>query len=256
MIVRLTGGIGNQLFGYLFGRALSLRRNEPVQFHWAKATREYALDLYNVDVELVQPTGNEPIYDEPGFAFDANALNQPPNTYYRGYWQSPKYWQKYWPELRKHLTLKDPVRIEIEAIAKRLAYDPSSVFLHVRRNDYVTNPGVSAFHGNLGMDYYERAIQAVRQRLSNPHFMVFSDDPVWCAQNFKFPVISTENYQRHEDLYLMQHCWHGIGANSSFSWFANWLGNHPNRIAVMPEKWFTDASINTLDLMPATWIRV
>lgn len=255
MKIRLTGGLANTMFMYLFGRGLSLRKKEPVQYVWNRSTWDFALDKYNVELELVKPSGTEPIYDEGSFEYDAKVFEQPSNTYYRGYWQSPKYWQEFWPILRKELTLKEPVRPEVEQIAKRLVNDPASVFIHVRRGDY-TNVGTAAFHGNLSMDYYEKAIAYVRQRINNPRFYVFSDDPSWCMQNFQFPVISTENFQQHEDLYLMSHAWHGIGANSTFSWFANWLGDYPNRVVVMPQRWFSNPEINTNDLIPQRWARL
>lgn len=249
MIVRLTGGLGNQMFGYAFGRALSLRRNEPVQFHWGRATRDYALEPYNAKIELVQPSG--PIYDEPGFAFDSKALEAPSNTYLRGYWQSPKYFEDYPDMIRQELTLKEPVRLEVMRVA-RMLQDSNSCFIHVRRGDYL-NLGTKEVHGVLDLSYYQAAKAYIRERTDNPQFFVFSDDRDWCGQFMGHPVMDA--FTQHEDLYLMQACRHGIGANSSFSWWANWLADRSDRISIAPKQWFLK-DLDTRDLIPEGWVKL
>ena len=249
MIVRITGGLGNQFFGYAFGRALSLRRNEPVQFHWSRATRDYVLEPYNVKVDLVQPSGL--VYDEPGFAFDSKALEVSSNTYLRGYWQSWKYFNDYADVIRQELTLMWPVRDEVERVAHMLR-DSNSCFIHVRRGDYL-NLGTKEVHGVLDLNYYQAAKACIRERVDNPQFYVFSDDRDWCGQFMGHPVM--DGFTQHEDLYLMQACRHGIGANSSFSWWANRLANNPNRIKIAPKQWFLK-DLDTRDLIPFNWIQL
>ncbi len=83
--------------------------------------------------------------------------------------------------------------------------------------------------------------------------VVFSDDSAWCKQNLPFPVIT--GFNQHEDLYLMSQCKHGVGANSTFSWWANWLGEYPGRVCIAPTKWF-NADADTRDIIPKRWIRL
>jgi hypothetical protein len=264
MIVRLTGGLGNQMFMYAFGRALSFRRNEPVQFHWARSTRDYALDKYNVNEELVNPLVNPisatSLYTEASFNFDGKALGQPSNAYLCGYWQSEKYFQDYSYFIRTELTLKtDPSPLTVgtgNALSEK-----ESVFIHVRRGDY-TNPSTSAVHGNLeDTNYYQRAIEYVREKVQNPKFYVFSDDPDYCKLLFPdLEIASFRGSSMHDDLYLMSCCRHGIGANSSFSWWGAWLGDdwagaYPGRVCVFPRKWFVNGT-DTKDLIPDRWVRL
>ncbi len=75
MIVRLTGGLANQLFMYAFGRSLSAQRHEPLKFVWARSTWDYALDKFNAQVDLVNPPLYNPIYDEKTFAFDKDVYD-------------------------------------------------------------------------------------------------------------------------------------------------------------------------------------
>jgi len=259
MIVRLTGGLANSMFMYAFGRALALRRNEHVQFHWVRSTWDFALDSYNVIGDLAEPKQVERLYTEASFGFDGKALGQPSNAYLNGYWQSEKYFSDYAYFIRSELTLK--IVPPALAIAGNVLNAEESVFIHVRRGDY-TNPGTSAFHGNLGMDYYTRAIEYVREKVQNPKFYVFSDDPEYCKALFPdFEIVSTKHMSQHEDLYLMSECRHGIGANSSFSWWAAWLGDdwagdYPGRVCIFPWKWFADEAIDTKDLIPDRWVRI
>jgi Glycosyl transferase family 11 len=247
MIVSLTGGLGNQLFMYAFGKSLSLRRNEPVQFHWQKATRDYVLDAYSMKIDLVKSRGTEHIYDEPAYQFVPEALNQPPGTYFRGYWQTERYFKEYEDTIREEITLKEKPSEKVEETAKNLCAG-NSVFIHVRRGDYL-NPGTKEYHGVPLEDYYKRAIEHVKSRVENPEFFVFSDDTDWCAQNMPGTVVS--GFNQCEDLHLMSYCKHGILANSTFGWWAAWLGNAG--VVVAPKNWFVRNDICTQDLIPDRW---
>ena len=91
MVVRLTGGLGNQLFGYAFGRSLSIYKKEPVQFHWHPSSWPYALEPFKLPIELVNPETVPLVYHEATFGWDGNVYNKPLDTYYVGYWQTAKY---------------------------------------------------------------------------------------------------------------------------------------------------------------------
>jgi hypothetical protein len=55
-------------------------------------------------------------------------------------------------------------------------------------------------------------------------------------------------------MWLMSECPHNIIANSSFSWWGAWLNQHPAKIVIAPQYWFVDSAINTIDLIPESWI--
>lgn len=256
MIFRLTGGLANQAFIYASARGITMERHLPLQFFWARSTWDYALGAYNVRVELVNQPKHLPIYDEPEFSFDQGLYTTPREVYVRGYLQSERYFEKYKDVIRRELTLKEPVRQEVELLADMLR-NQNSVFLHVRRADYLS-PGTADFHGNLGHanlqeGYYKDATNYILEKVNDPKIIVFSDDPTWCKQNLPYPVIA--GFNQHEDLYLMQNCKHGIGANSTFSWFANWLGERPDRICIAPKQWFNN-NIDTSDVIPERWTRL
>lgn len=162
------------------------------------------------------------------------------------YVQSPKYWEKYKDEIRQRFS---------SGIGHT-----DKVALHIRRGDYLK---VSQFHTNLwDTDYYKEAVKL----FPGEKFLVFCkdtqnpeqdrDDQEWCQDNLPFLGIAFEMYRHGEetdDLNAMASCKAIIGANSSFSWWAAFLGGNP---AVFPkeEKWFTDGKVRT-ELMPE-WTQI
>jgi hypothetical protein len=247
MIVRMVcGGTGNQLFQYAFGRALSLKRGLPLQFYLERATRDYELIRYNLNLDFV-PRPSGPIYEEPGFAFDPGVFDADPESYYRGYWQSPRYFKDYADIIRKEVGFKEPPPWG-DSFKFR-----NTVFIHIRRGDYL-NSGTREYHGVDLNSYYETAINYIKERVEDPCFLVFSDDLDWCRKNMPYQVLHCPTSR--DELHLMSKCCHGIGANSSFSWWANYLGDRPGRISIAPKKWFVNESIDTRDLCPTHWIRL
>jgi hypothetical protein len=251
MIVRLTGGLGNQLFQYAFGRSMAISREESVKFHWSKSCWDYALDKYNVKVDLVDEASG-PYYDEQTFAFDEGAEYANQNCF-RGYWQTEKYFLG--SVIRKEITLKIPPSALTVGVGDMLS-EVNSVSIHVRRGDYLN----LAYHGILPMEYYNRAIRLIEAMVQNPRFFVFSDDPKWCKTAFpNAEVLSFQGCSQHDDLYLMSRCKHAIIANSSFSWWGAWLSemNQLRRIVIAPEKWFgDDTKQDTSDIIPDRWIKI
>ena len=162
------------------------------------------------------------------------------------YVQSPKYWLKYKDEIRNRF-------------GSGIGYI-DKVALHIRRGDYLK---VSQFHTNLwDMDYYKEAVKL----FPNEKFLVFckdnqseaqdQNDQEWCQDNLPFLGIDFELYKHGEetnDLNAMASCKAIIGDNSSFSWFAAFLGG---KKAIFPkeEKWFVDGQKRT-ELLPE-WVKL
>jgi hypothetical protein len=187
-----------------------------------------------------------------------------------GYWQTEKYFDI--PLVRAAFSLSDS-RLSISekscAMSKEiLDCEGRSAFLHVRRTDYLDS-STSEYHGNLSLDYYNTAISRIRAKVDGVKFFVFSDDPEWCKLAFpEFEVVdhnkpggryfgSETPGQEHEDIWLMSLCRHGIIANSSFSWWGAWLGDHqPDRTVIAPAQWVNpkNTSLDTSDIAPKRWI--
>jgi len=140
-----------------------------------------------------------------------------------------------------------------------------AVCLHVRRLHGVPNTkdakplAQSSPWSYLDDAYYQRAVEQIEQRIANPHFFVFSDyaDPDWLRANVRtrhpIDLIAHNGADKdYEDFWLMGQCRHFIIANSTFSWWAAWLGRHPQKIVVAPK----DAIGRMITSVPASWIQV
>lgn len=252
MIVRLCGGLGNAFFQYAFGRSLQARQRK-VQFLWQDEREGYALGPYNLNVDLVSSLyGPFSTYKDKAFVFDASVYDASPDIFLDGYWQSEKYFESISDEIRKELTLT-MVSDEVSRTADRLR-EGNSVFLHVRRGDYL-NPWTAQYHGNLGMDYYNKAIEYIKERVADVQVFVFSDDPGWCKGMLPCEVISGR-FNRYEDLYLLSQTRHAIIANSTYSWWGAWLGERSDSIVVAPQRWFGTAPLDVSDVIPSRWVKL
>lgn len=134
----------------------------------------------------------------------------------------------------------------------------STVCVHIRRGDYVTNPVFNKMYGVCDIGYVQRGLAKIREagHVGDSNVFVFSNDPVWCSQDQvlrQYTIVSTEKASSWFDLYLMSQCSHNIVANSSFSWWGAMLNRNPNKIVIAPQKWFLDGT-STPELIPPSWI--
>ena len=292
IIVRLMGGLGNQLFQYAAARRLASWHDTilKIDTSWLNASqqRSYCLGAFSVPeafasldetarligagsvafrmylrrlTQRCRPYFRRHIFSESHVGpYDPNILRTPRDVYLNGYWQSEKYFADIEERLREELLIKDepgaPNRMMLERICNN-----DSVSIHIRRGDYVSDPAIQRVHGSLTIQYYQRCVDIVAQRVASPHFFVFSDDHDWARENLRISYPTTyvshnDPSRPHEDLRLMSACKHNVVANSSFSWWAAWLNSNPHKIVLAPRHWFQEPRYDTRDLVPSAWLRV
>jgi hypothetical protein len=295
IIVELISGLGNQLFQYAAGRALSLRLNTSLKIdrRWfdmnieKQTPRSYGLDPFSLDpifatekeiqrlrypninslsgkiitkLDSMKPYYKQAVYKEPHFQYDTNFNKASINTYLIGYWQSEKYFTEYAEVIRKDFQFRFPLEGKNQHWAN-LIQNSNAVSLHVRRSDMVHNPEVAKTHGSCSLDYYINANNLICEGLEHPEFFIFSDDPDWCKENLHLsnPTHYIDNNQGDQsfiDMQLMSLCKHHVIANSSFSWWGAWLNSSTSKRVIAPKRWFADDSRDTSDLLPSSWIRI
>jgi hypothetical protein len=291
IILHLSGGLGNQMFQYAFGRAtakklgaeLKLELTDPtliihngfelervfnIQASGAtEADIQAVLGMYRYrlirkafKVSGVSKIFKSPTIEEPHFHYSPEMLAIPDRSYINGYWQSEKYFLEIESEIRSDFNFKLPMSRQNADLAEIIS-QTNSVSLHVRRNDFAKNSKINSTHGLCSLKYYQAAIRYIAGRVERPSFFVFSDDATWVKSNLKidFPCEFVEHNQGSEsynDMRLMSLCQHHIIANSSFSWWGAWLNPDPNKLVVAPQAWFANLHIDTRDLIPADWMRV
>jgi len=100
------------------------------------------------------------------------------------------------------------------------------------------------------------------QRDSDLELFVFSDDIDSVERDFRPAcpcrfVRSAGEWGAFDEMRMMSLCDHAIIANSTFSWWAAWLGERPGKRVIAPKRWFADGSIyDSADLVPDRWERV
>jgi len=289
IITKLMGGLSNQMFQYAAGRNLAHRLHGELKLDlsWFEKDdlRNYALGAFNIEegfatapeikkLTVGQPRPFErltnrlrrksrkppPTYvTEMHFHFDPHILNLSSSVYLEGYWQCERYFFEIATLLRHEFTVKVPQKGQNKRMAEHID-SCNSVSIHVRRGDYVSDPDINRVHGTCSLQYYQRCVESMLERVPSPHFFVFSDDPDWVRGNLRLPapliIVDHNKNEDYEDLRLMSQCKHHIIANSSFSWWGAWLSSNKNKIVLSPKQWFALQKYNTKDLIPNKWIEI
>lgn len=290
IVVRLKGGLGNQMFQYALGRALALKHNVPLRFNiesYENTTarpftnytiRTYDLELFNCEGALATRKDIPWLYRMYGkgklaLIFDAvrrrifrhkaqelyfsdynpAMLDLGPNAYLDGFWQSPKYFNHIADIIRNDFTLKHDPSPEIMALAKKIKAE-ASVGIFIRRTDFIGNPDYEF----VDEKYYLRGLQYIAAREKIETVYVFSDDIEWCRENVSFShktvfIDNTYAGERYTGkLFLMTTCRHFIIPNSTFAWWGAWLSYTPGKIVIAPNYWFPGTDIK--DVIPSEWV--
>ncbi|UWR52721.1 alpha-1,2-fucosyltransferase [Phaeobacter inhibens] len=282
IITRLHGRLGNQMFQYAAGRALADRLGVSLTLDSRGAelrgegvlTRVFDLDLATPDIlpplrqraplgyalwrGLGQHLGTGPkLRREVGQGYNPDFVDWSDNSYLHGYWQSERYFAQSAERIRRDFTFPEYSNQQNAEMAARIG-ETNAISLHVRRGDYLT----LAAHVLCDQAYYEAALAQVLDGLKGqPTVYVFSDDPQWAKENLPLPcdkvVVDFNGADTdYEDMRLMSLCKHNIIGNSSFSWWAAWLNQTPDRRVAGPAKWFGDPKLNNPDILPPGWLRI
>jgi len=281
IFVKLKGGLGNQMFQYAIAKSLSNVKQTDFKLdisefdtrHASVTPRKYELDHFNIIEHFATEKEIKKFkqkslfgfsrynyYTEKSLDFDPEVFDLQGEIYLDGYWQSEKYFKKIENIIKNEFVIKTKLNEQNKNLLDQIK-KCNSVSIHIRRGDYVTDPDVFKVHGICNIEYYNKCIDIISQKLSNPNFFVFSDDQNWAKENIaiKFPTvyISHNGLEKgYEDLRLMSNCKYFIIANSTFSWWGAWLSNNPDKIVLAPKKWFNKEDMNNNDIIPEGWIKI
>lgn len=269
----LLGRTGNHLFQYALGRVLAGKHAVPLVLDaswfnaegWsevsyflrlpikARVVRGFSLAsraLRNLAGKHRWEFLSCPFLKEsPGDqSFDPRFLESPSDCVLFGYFQTPRYFAGIADELReefRNLLRSAQMEESLPPSLRSALSHRSSVAVHVRRGDYLHH---AAFRV-CDESYYLRAMNQMRALVPDARFFVFSDEPAWCREVFITPdteVIDSGGHASNplHDLHLMSLASHHIIANSTYSWWAAWIGEKPGQIVLMPDRWYVDGSIH------------
>jgi len=253
LYVYLQGGLGNQMFQYAAG--LSALKEYPQFTDLRLDGSFYANQERKVIVNGMTGRG----FDLDLFNIKYNTIEEAPEgaTMLQGWFQNLEEFANVEDEVRKQFTFAKPFKGKIEHLHDNIKNH--SVSIHVRRGDFINNPTAYAHNEHMGPEYYRKAMDVMEDIYDDITYFVFSEDIEWCRENIKndkHPVVLVDDdYSGDRDsghLYLMQACENHIIANSTYSWWAAFLGN--SKVTVGPKKWFTNE--NGSEIMLSNWIKL
>ncbi len=277
--IKLSGGLGNQMFQFAIGYSVARRNNVKLSLDLKRYTRrqdhngfelQKVFDIYAKVKFLENPSFFRLInfkeiinkiditytkFNEPHYHYTNKILNIPKHTKLNGYWQSELYFKDYSEEIKKIFSFSKQLNKNNSLITNEIKHY-NSISIHIRRGDYLL-PNNTKFNTDL-KNYYLKAIADTSNHYNNPKYFIFTDDPLWTTKNFtldySFKIVDiNRGANSFLDMYLMSLCKSNIIANSSFSWWGAWLNNNKNKIVYAPKTWFNDEKIITDDLYPNSW---
>lgn len=263
VVVRLKGGLGNQLFCYAAARRLAWANDAELVLDAVTGfkydylyRRSYALGAFRISARLAnfseqmepfgrlrrlisrklsdrKPLAQRRYIQQTGVEFDPGILTlclQEGMTYFDAFGQSECYFADICDLLQQDFAMTAPNDQSNLEMAKQIK-DTASVALHVRWFD----SGDGAHSSNTSLAYYAQAITQLLAKIERAHFFVFSDRPAQTStllaplmrgQPFNVVDHNAQCDNAEADFWLMQQCRHFIIGNSTFAWWAAWLGEH------------------------------
>jgi hypothetical protein len=296
IIVRLLGGLGNQLFQYTIGRTLSLKKNVPL-FVETSAYDHYdprGYKLFHYKVKATIATENEvkkisniyesnklyarlyrgvekkllPKYkwlyyqEDEYYKYEPQLMKTSVPVMLEGFWQNYKYYEFIYPEILEELTLKDEYKADYNTgLFSEIKQNSGSISIHIRRGDYVSVPGNLNWFGVMPICYYNKAIEYINSKIQSPVYYIFSDDLNWAKSNLNIKgstvFVDLGEGKDYLELDAMSKCRHNIIANSSFSWWAAFLNKNPDKIVIAPAQWLAGKEVNKhVEIQFPGWIKM
>ena len=207
--------------------------------------------------DFLFPPHKRRVYEEKQFHYDADFFKSPDDILLKGYWHSWKYFRDYDAGIRTEFRFRDEVIAHVQQAGDKI-YNENSVSVHIRRTDLL-KPSIVKEHGLTPFSFYRDALNYLAKEETNLKVYVFTDAPETVQQELRadipFTIASNQlSKTAAEDLYLMTQCRHNIIANSTFSWWAAYLNNHPDKKVIAPNKWYNIAPYDYKDVYPPDWI--
>ncbi|MFK7736023.1 MAG: alpha-1,2-fucosyltransferase [Pirellulaceae bacterium] len=291
IVTRVDGGLGNQMFQYAFGRYLANKHQTELLLdtssYQSGPAHGFLLDKLSIEAKsltseqaqlvprkygasraagsrieaLRSSLFSRPLArcKEKSFGFDQRYLRTRDRKYLVGYWQS----EQFFPGMRAQLIREFTPR-SVSNVSRKLADEmegSESIALHVRRGDYLSNSGAARLYVNLSLDYYRRCYADWRVGKREPRVYVFSNDQDWCRGNLHLDapihyVDHNSGETAHEDMWLMSRASCCVIANSTFSWWAAWLNERPQKVVYAPDAWFQSGTMDDSAILCPDWRRM
>jgi hypothetical protein len=290
-IVKIQGGLGNQMFQFAFSKALENAIGEKVYLDISSYSIENCHNgfeinsVFNLTVEeapmtMVRKMATLPEniikrirrkyltkkshFIDKKFCYQPEVLKLRGDRYFEGYWQSEKYILPIERTVRKLFEFRKPLNPKNEELLS--SSKAPIVGIHVRRGDYIKDHCLNICTPN----YYHKALGEIKRNCDIGIIFIFSDDIKYCKSNIDTGGIETVyiDWNRKEnswqDMAMMVRCDVHIISNSSFSWWGAWLNRKTEKVVIAPFPWNSREIVSDdtyyhhdfKDIIPHNWLRI
>ena len=276
-LIKMIGGLGNQMFIYAF--YLQMRKRFPgTRIDLSDMRHYHAHNGYELDrvfgISDREFCIAKPLKKVLEFLFFKVILERKQNLetmeaftksyaypflYFKGFYQSERFFKDVEDEVRQAFAFDlNKANAESQNLARQIQENPHAVSLHVRRGDYMEPKFYKRYGTVCSQAYFQRAVEMMLAQVPQAHFYIFSDDVEWVQQNLRLPRATVVSCNRGadswQDMMLMSLCRHNIICNSTFSWWGAWLNANPEKRVIAPSRWLADVDMPYI--IPETWIKV
>lgn len=289
-IVKIKGGLGNQLFQYSFAYFLQKVTKEEVKIDISsyesslndpvrkprilktnislpiasksdlnqicrfKHNGDMLTFKYRAKIILEYKLNRDYFWEKNRSYIDVHKIEK--YKYFDGFWQSWRYVDAVWKKLKQEFVPNYQIHDSTQKMINEVLRT-NSVFIGIRRGDYIAEAN---HYGLFGNDYYQRCMSYITERIDQVVFYVFSNDIPWVKKNIDFTnrrVVFREPeniIDDFEEFLIMANCKHSIIVNSTYYWWGARLNDSDKKIVVAPIKWFFDNK--PIDIVPPHWVRI
>jgi len=275
IIVKIHGGLGNQMFQYAFALQ-HLKRGKEVWletsfFEQFSPHQGFELNkLFNISIPILTKENKSTLLLKKESLNYINEIKlkiewlyvsdifELDDCYFEGYWQANGYLKGIKRLLHNIFKLEIPPSDEYNYNLKKEIQKNNSVSVHIRRGDYVGH----CFFNTIPIEFYLKAINIIQESVPNPVFYIFCDNIKWAEEAFpsnnnKFIFVSWNTKENsYKDMQLMSLCKHNIIANSTFSWWGAYLNKNSKKIVIAPHNWTKTERMTVPNIALPTWITV
>jgi hypothetical protein len=254
---RVTGGLGNFMFQISAAYSVSLRDGKEFICDTSDSHtghNPYSKYIDNI-FRKIKFTNEFPSFD---CFFEDSSLRyeeipkMDKNVKLFGYFGSEKYFVNYRDEILDLFEIDEESNNYLYKKYSDLISSPNTCSIHVRRGDYLS---LQDYHKVQGIEYF---INSYNEMGHDKKYLIFSDDPEWCKQNFNFieDKVIIEGNQDYLDLYLMSFCKNNIISNSTFGWWGAWLNKNIGKKVIIPEIWYGPkySHLSIRDIICKGWV--
>lgn len=274
IIVKLMGGLGNQMFQFAAAKKVADLLNENCEIIFDVSFledrtidivyRDYDLSIFNLSNQLdnsLNQKFNKIIINDMNIVTAINNIhllkNDKRDLYFEGFFQIHYLVDKSMNQYYKfnEFSNKETEKFFLENITDK------SLMINIRRADYVSRPSALSFHGFLGEEYIKKALLKFKNDEFDKVF-IFSDEPDWCEKNLHIDnsIVVSHEYAGNkfrDYLHLMSKFRNLIIPNSTFAWWAAWISENQNNSVkiISPGKniWFRNNPEMAELIIPNSW---